>query len=100
MAVGLPAVATDVVDARELVADTGVIVAAGDPAALAAGISSLCPQTARRVAPEARYVSPSCATARASEKFSLMRSRLLSRLMSVDGSQPRPPWSDLSWGRA
>jgi glycosyltransferase involved in cell wall biosynthesis len=41
MAVGLAAVATDVGDARELVANTGAIVAARGPADLAADIKSL-----------------------------------------------------------
>jgi glycosyltransferase involved in cell wall biosynthesis len=68
MAAGLPAVATDVGDAREIVADTGVIVAARDPAALAAGIRSLVSEDG-----EARRQRSEQSRNRIREHFSLAR---------------------------
>jgi glycosyltransferase involved in cell wall biosynthesis len=69
MAAGLPAVATDVGDAREIIADTGVIVAPRDPAALAAGIRSLVSEDG-----EARRHRSEQSRNRIREHFSLARS--------------------------
>ena len=68
MSCALPAVATDVGDAREIVGDTGSIVAPGDPRALADAIRALAVE-----APTARSLRGSHARERIFERFSLDR---------------------------
>ncbi|HLF59407.1 MAG TPA: glycosyltransferase [Alphaproteobacteria bacterium] len=69
MAAGLPAVATDAGDSRRIVGDTGIIVPAGDPAALAGAMAQLLGEDAAHRA--ARREAARC---RIVEKFSLERS--------------------------
>lgn len=68
MATGLPAVATDVGDARIIVGDTGEVVEAKNPAALAAGITRLLDQGSEALARRADAVRSRIAT-----EFSLAR---------------------------
>ncbi len=66
MSCGLPAVATDVGDAREIVGDTGLIVPPGNPEALAEAINSLLEESE-----ESRLRRRERARDRVIEKFSL-----------------------------
>lgn len=66
MSCGLPAVATDVGDAREIVGDTGLIVPPGNPEALAEAINSLLEEPE-----ESRLRRRERARDRVIEKFSL-----------------------------
>jgi glycosyltransferase involved in cell wall biosynthesis len=66
MACGLPAVATDVGDAKFIIGDTGLVVPPQDPAALAAAIRQLAGESAR-----ARAERGSRARARIAENFTL-----------------------------
>jgi glycosyltransferase involved in cell wall biosynthesis len=66
MACGLPAVATDVGDARLIIGDTGRVVATEDPAALAAALSALAGEPAA-----ARAERGARARARIVENFSM-----------------------------
>jgi len=66
MACGLPAVATDVGDAKLIVGDAGLIVPPGDPCALAAAIRTLEP-------PAARAARAARARARIVENFAMSR---------------------------
>jgi len=68
MAAGLPAVATDVGDARRIVGDTGIVVPPGDPEALAAAIARLLGE-----APQARARRRRQARRRIVDNFSLER---------------------------
>jgi glycosyltransferase involved in cell wall biosynthesis len=66
MACGLPAIATDVGDAKLIVSDTGVVVPPEDPVALAAGIRALAGESAA-----ARAERGTRARARIVENFAL-----------------------------
>jgi glycosyltransferase involved in cell wall biosynthesis len=66
MACGLPAIATDVGDAKLIVGDTGVVVPLEDPVALAAGIRTLAGEPAA-----ARAERSARARARIVENFAL-----------------------------
>lgn len=68
MACGLPAVATDVGDARRIVGDTGMIVPPRDPEALAAAIRRLLDEPA-----ETRVSRSGAARQRVVEEFSMAR---------------------------
>jgi len=68
MACGLPAVATDVGDARAIVGDSGLIVPPRDPHALAAAIRTLAQQTASARAERGRR-----ARARVVDNFAIKR---------------------------
>ncbi len=68
MACGLPAVATDVGDARRIVGDTGLIVKPRDPQALATAIRQFLGE-----APEARAARGAASRRRIVEEFSLDR---------------------------
>ena len=66
LACGVPCVATDVGDSREIVADDGVVVPIGDAAGLAAGWATLLQQS-----PAAREVMAARARARAVNSFDI-----------------------------
>jgi glycosyltransferase involved in cell wall biosynthesis len=66
MACGLPAIATDVGDARSIIGDAGVVVPVSDPAALAAAIRALAAESRT-----ARHRRGERARARILENFSL-----------------------------
>ena len=68
MATGLPAVATDVGDARMIVGETGVVVSPRDAAALAAALDTLA-----AAGPGERALRATAAQARIEERFSLGR---------------------------
>jgi len=68
MAAGLPAVATDVGDARRIIADTGVVVPPRDPAALAGAIDCLAQES-----PEDRERRSRAARARICDHYALER---------------------------
>jgi len=68
MAAGLPAVATDVGDARAIIGATGSVVPPRDPGALAAALDRLA-----RAGAEERAALGAAARARIEEKFSLAR---------------------------
>jgi len=68
MAAGLPAVATDVSDARAIIGATGSVVPPRDPGALAAALDRLA-----RAGAEERAALGAAARARIEEKFSLAR---------------------------
>jgi glycosyltransferase involved in cell wall biosynthesis len=68
MASGLPAVASDVGDARRIVGDTGLIVPPGDSPALATAIGNLLDEPL-----EARAARRLAARARIEREFSLAR---------------------------
>jgi glycosyltransferase involved in cell wall biosynthesis len=68
MACGLPAIATDVGAAREIVGDTGVIVPPRDPASFAAGVRALAAEP-----PDARAVRSKSARERMTAEFSINR---------------------------
>jgi len=68
MACGLPAIATDVGDAREIIGDSGLVVPPGDPRALAGAIAALAAE-----APSARAARGATARRRIVERFSLDR---------------------------
>jgi glycosyltransferase involved in cell wall biosynthesis len=68
MACGLPAVATDVGDARLIIGDTGILVPPNDPPALAAAIRALSRETEA-----ARAERGARARARIVENFSMAR---------------------------
>lgn len=66
MAAGLPAVASAVGDARRILGDTGLVVAPGDPAALAAAIRRLLDEN-----PEARQARAAAARDRIRQHFGI-----------------------------
>jgi glycosyltransferase involved in cell wall biosynthesis len=68
MACGIPCVSTDVGDARSIVADTGLVVPAHDPAALAHAIIDLIDR-----GPAARELLGRAARARVETEYSLAR---------------------------
>lgn len=68
MAAGLPAVATDVGDARLIVGDTGIVASPRDAAALAATLDAIA-----GAAPAERAARGAAARARIEERFSLAR---------------------------
>ncbi|MGH6953747.1 MAG: glycosyltransferase, partial [Alphaproteobacteria bacterium] len=68
MAAGLPVVATDVGDARLIIAETGLVVPARDPERLAAAISRLAGEP-----PEALRARGTCARQRIEREFPLSR---------------------------
>lgn len=84
MACGLPAIATDVGDARMIVADTGMIVPPRDPHALASAIRALAAE-----APAARAQRKERARARIVDQFSLARS--VERFSALYRSLLAPP---------
>jgi glycosyltransferase involved in cell wall biosynthesis len=68
MAAGLPAVATDVGDARMIIGETGVLVSPRDPAALGAALDALV-----AAGPGERALRATAARARIEQQFSLAR---------------------------
>lgn len=86
MACGVPCVATDVGDARQIVGDTGVLVPRCDPAALADGWEHLL-----RLRPDARAALGAAARARIAERFAIAAiarryEELYERLVAGDGA--------------
>jgi glycosyltransferase involved in cell wall biosynthesis len=83
MAAGLPAVATDVGDARLIVGDTGAIVPPRDPAALAAALDRLA-----GAGPGERALRAAAARARIEARFSLARCVDAFDALHVGGTLP------------
>jgi glycosyltransferase involved in cell wall biosynthesis len=97
MACGLPAIATDVGDAKLIVGDTGLIVPAGDPSALAAAIRALAAESkAARAERGARArIVENFAMAKAVERY-----HELYRSMLADGAQRNADSADRVAGDA
>jgi glycosyltransferase involved in cell wall biosynthesis len=87
MACGLPAIATDVGDARQIVGDTGLIVPAGSPPALAAAIRTLATEPSA-----ARAERGARARARIVENFTMARAleRYRELYRTILTEDPRP----------
>jgi glycosyltransferase involved in cell wall biosynthesis len=84
MAAGLPAVATDVGDARIIVGESGVVVPPRDPAALAAALDRLA-----EAGPGERAIRATTARARIEQHFSLARCVAAFDALHRDGVLPR-----------
>jgi glycosyltransferase involved in cell wall biosynthesis len=87
MACGLPAIATDVGDAKLIVGDTGVVVPPENPAALAAAIRTLAMELAQETQ-TARAARGARARARIVENFTMTRA--IQRYMELYGSLGLP----------
>lgn len=83
MAAGLPAVATDVGDARRIVGEAGAIVPPRDPAALAAALDAIAAPT-----PDERAERAAAARARIEERFSLARCVAAFDALHLSGTLP------------
>lgn len=86
MACGLPAVTTDVGDARRIVGDTGIVVPPRDAAALAAAIGEMCDV-------ERRLERGRAARQRIVENYSLERSVARFQLLYENGLRDEDPCS-------
>jgi glycosyltransferase involved in cell wall biosynthesis len=83
MAAGSPMVATDVGDSRRIVAETGLIVAARDSAAMAAALRMLFAETASQ-----RHERARAARARIEQNFSLARAVAAFDALHLGGTLP------------
>lgn len=83
MAAGVPAVATDVGDARTIVGETGIVVRPRDAAALAVALDALA-----AAGPGERALRAAGARARIEQRFSLARCVAAFDALHLDGVQP------------